>query len=113
MQAVRSSAYAALQEPAASRNWAARMRMGTARLCWNATWVVSAWAGRQVGGEDAEEYKRAVRGRLRELVDRAGEAQAGAAPDWLVLYACPPAAGPASKPAGKARRCSKHMHGFS
>lgn len=58
-----------------------------------------------MGGEDAEEYKRSLRTRLRELVDRAGEPQAGAAPDWLVLYACPPAAGPASKPAGKARPC--------
>ena len=58
-----------------------------------------------MGGEDAEEYKRSLRTRLRELVDRAGEPQAGAAPDWLVVYACPPAAGPASKPAGKARPC--------
>ncbi|KAK9821758.1 hypothetical protein WJX81_004662 [Elliptochloris bilobata] len=54
-----------------------------------------------VGGEDADEYKRSVRVRLRELVDRAGEAQPGAAPDWLVVYACPLVAGPASKAAGK------------
>ena len=52
-----------------------------------------------------------MRARLRELVDRAGEPQAGAAPDWLVLYACPPAAGPASKPAGKACPLLKSMEG--
>ena len=60
-----------------------------------------------MGGEDADEYRRSVRARLRELVDRAGEPQAGAAPDWLLVYACPPAAGPASKPAGKVRACTK------
>jgi hypothetical protein len=57
----------------------------------------------QVTGEDADEYRRGVRGRLRELVERAAEAQPGGAPEWLVLYVCPLAAGPASKAAGKVR----------
>lgn len=76
-----------------------------ARKGWSAT-CIRVGRSRQVGGEDAEEYKRAVRTRLRELVDRAGEPQAGAAPDWLVVYASPLAAGPASKTAGKARPCT-------
>ncbi len=54
-------------------------------------------------GEDADEYRRGVRGRLRELVERAAEAQPGGAPEWLVLYVCPLAAGPTSKAAGKVR----------
>ena len=57
----------------------------------------------QVGGEDADEYKRTVRTRVKELVDRASEAQTGGAPEWLVVYVCPHSAGPASKAAGKAR----------